>query len=212
MIFGKNVIDKMLRILFTVLFPVFLIQPVFAFNNDLQKVLLPFNTISHIKFSYTEIRKSVFFKKEQNSHGQITYIKPDIIIKEVLNPQNKTYKIVNSVLTISSLNKESKKLKINKVNIENFPQLYQFVELVKSILSGDIKFIKSHYTFKVNEEEQMWTLTLFPLKSVDAENINQEVLKKIKITGNHQQILAIKMLGFGGESTEIIINTILERS
>jgi len=215
MIFGKNLINQMLKILFAVLFPLillFFIQPVFAFNNGLQKVLLPFNTISHIKFSYTEIRKSVFFKKEQYSHGQITYKKPDIIIKEVLNPQNKTYKIVNKILTISSLDKESKKLKINKVNIENFPQLYQFVELVKSILSGDIKFIKSHYTFKLNEEEQIWTLTLFPIKSFDAENIEQEVLKKIKITANHKQLLAIKMLGFGGESTEIIINTILERS
>ena len=215
MIFGKNLINKMVKILLTALFPLFLlffIQPVFALNNGLQKVLLPFNTISHIKFSYTEIRKSVFFKKEQYSNGIITYKKPDIIIKEVLKPQNKTYKIVNNVLTVSALDRKSKKLKTNKININNFPQLYQFVNLVKSILSGDIKFIQSHYTFKLDEKELMWTLTLFPIKNFDAENIEQELLKKIKITANHEQLLTIKMLGFGGESSEIIINKILERS
>ena len=97
MIFGKNLINQMLKILFAVLFPLillFFIQPVFAFNNGLQKVLLPFNTTSHIKFSYTEIRKSVFFKKEQYSHGQITYKKPDVIIKEVLNPRIRHMKLL----------------------------------------------------------------------------------------------------------------------
>lgn len=174
-------------------------------QSDLEQLLLPFTKISSIHFSYTETRSSMFFKKAQVSSGEIQFIQPDRIIKRVIKPQYQEFDIDKEQLTIRSLSKPDR-----QININQYPQLKHFVLLIKAVLSGDSQYLRQHYTIALttqNESIAFWLLSLIPRDFPD--QIENKSIQSIAIKGKDGQITAIKMQGFAGESSELIIDKIM---
>ncbi len=174
-------------------------------NEQLQKLLLPFSKINSIQLSYTETRGSFLFKKPQIFEGEILFSKPDIVIKKVLEPEYKKYEINGNTLTISSSINN-----IEQVNLDNHARLKQYVNLIKSILSGDSQYIQQFYDVKIEyKQNHSWILNLMPKLSMEELDLGQKYLQSIHINGVAAQIKYIKLLGFNGEYDELKINQIL---
>jgi len=189
-----------------------LYYPIASFaDTELNDLLLPFTKVSLIQFTYHESRISVFFKTPQISHGKILFKYPDQVIKEVLKPEYQKYELTKNSLVISNSNGSDRQSHNKKqVNINNYPQLKQFIELIKALLSGNIEFLQQHYNMKIkSKEQQSWTLLLAPRFFPD--EMEQRTVKSIQIQGSDEQINSIKITGFGGEQSELTIEQILNK-
>ncbi|MCK5538683.1 MAG: hypothetical protein KAI02_00225 [Gammaproteobacteria bacterium] len=175
-------------------------------NKTLESLLLPFTQISSIHFNYTEIRSSFFFKKKQISQGNIQYIKPDTIIKRIVKPHYKKIEIHKNKLVIHSMEKGAL-----KVDINDYPQLKHFIHLIKSILNGNAHYISKYYEVSLDlNSKSFLILNLIPKKLPNNNEVKR--IKSIHITINYDQINSIKILGFGGETSTLMINDILEKT
>ncbi len=173
-------------------------------NIELENALLPFRKIASIRFTYSEIRRSFFFKKKQVSSGTIHYIKPDILIKHIIKPSDKKIKITQDKLMISRLEKETLILDIN-----HYPQLTHFIHLMKAILSGDAHYIRQYYKIQlVMNQKSIWTLTLTPKDFI--EQNEAKTIKSVQINVINDEIQRIKMIGFSGETSTLVIEEVLE--
>ena len=201
-------IFKLKVCLLTLIFLVFsfntLLYSVSMASTDLEEILHPFTQHSSIHFTYTEIRTSIFFKNPQVSTGEIRFIKPDKIIKAVLKPEIKNYEISQNKLIISSPEKPIKELRIT-----DYPHLKRFIDLIKNLLSGDVKSLRENYRLTIKKMPiDLWELNLNPRR--DPAEIEQRDIKSILIKGRSKQIKTIKMIGFGGEVSELRIESVLD--
>ncbi|MFK5984653.1 MAG: hypothetical protein QM479_04400 [Pseudomonadota bacterium] len=212
---GRMMLKHNRILLLLLYFPISLNPLICSANTELEKLLFPFTKISSIHFSYTEIRTSFFFKKAQISSGEIQFIQPDIIIKQVLNPENIRYEINNNSLTIYQTKNSSNSKTGTQLNIEDYPQLKQFIDLLKALLSGDAQFLRENYKITIAHKESSnqakgdWELKLVPINLNKNIELEQKHLQSISIRTLEQHIKSIKMLGYGGEISELKIEQIL---
>jgi len=173
-------------------------------DKQLERLLQPFIQISFVHFSYTETRNSLFFKKAQKSTGEIQFRKPDLIIKYVLTPQKQKFSIKNNQLI--RYNSDNKK---DTLNINDYPQLKNYIALIKAILSGDAVFLRQYYNISIENPAYAWLFILTPKNVLDA--LWQKSIKSIQISGIDDRINSIKIAGFAGEQSELIIEKIIEQ-
>jgi len=187
---------------------------------QLKNIISPFTRIASIHFSYTEHRSSLFFKQEQISTGEILFVKPDRVIKNIIKPSYKSYEINKEQLDIrlsQSTNNVSQSIDIN-----DYPQLKRFIGLIKALFSGDSHFLQNNYNIKILQRQikrqNIWHLGLTPKKTSitkyqDSVDIQQsDPVSIIEIQGKNEEIQSIFIKGFGGESSKMYINKIISIS
>jgi len=173
-------------------------------DTQLEQLLQPFTKISSVHFSYIETRSSLFFKKEQKSTGEMRFVKPDIIIKQILTPFKQKFIINKNQL--SHYNSENK---LRRLNINDYPQLKNYIALLKAVLNGDAAFLRMHYDFSIENRAETWLLTLSPI--IVSDELPQRSIKSIQINAADDQINYIKMFGFGNEYSELLIERIIKK-
>ncbi len=192
-------------------------------NTELQNLLLPFKQITLVKFTYTETRKSVFFKKPLLSSGEIEFIRPDKIIKEVLKPSYKKFIINQETLTIIDTiktNHKNEDIKKKQLKLTHYPKLKQFIDLLKALLSGDALFLQKHYDISISQlapnkndlkktTHLSWKLILTP--QIFPDNLEKQTIKTIQIVGTQSHIKSIEINGFADEYSLLTIDKILQK-
>jgi hypothetical protein len=192
-------------------------------NTKLQDLLLPFKKITLVKFTYTETRKSVFFKKPLVSYGKIEFIHPDKITKEVLKPSYKKFIINKDILTITDTiktNNKDEKIKKKQLTLTRHPKLKQFIDLLKALLSGEDLFLQKHYDISISKltanENTLkkttylsWKLILTP--KIFPDDLEKHNIKSIQIVGTSENIKSIEINGFAGEYSLLTIDKILQK-
>jgi len=196
-------------IIFTLFMQLSAVSQVYSSENNLQQLLQPFKSITFIHFTYTQKRYSLFFKQPQESRGEIIFEKPDTLTKRELQPHQKTYQIQNNQLSVSEYDKNKQLSKNAEIHLSNYPQLQQFVDLYKALLSGNADFLAQHYSYQIQNHAENWDLQLTPLPVNDVMNMQQQRLKTVQITASKDKIQSIHMLGHGGEKSELYIDKII---
>jgi len=202
---------KMMRSFFLV--SLFLLNTAFASSSPvqddikLQKLLVPFTNMKHVKMAYHEKRFSMFLKQPREYQGTIEYIYPDLFIKQVLTPVRKKFVINQDQLTIHSYNSgdNNKQEQEHSVSLNDYPQFKQFQTLLSALLQGDASKLTQYYRYNIYSLSD--NQVRLKLKSHLADTFTQEQQtssEHIEIILQNNLIKKITLFGFGGEKSELI--------
>ncbi|WP_214660461.1 hypothetical protein [sulfur-oxidizing endosymbiont of Gigantopelta aegis] len=180
-------------------------------HSQLQQLLSPFSGIPHIKLAYQEKRFSIFFKQPRLYQGTIEYISPDTLIKSVETPDRKKFVLQQNTLSIYEHNIEPDDTSdpINKVSLDDYPQLKQLKTLFIALFQGDTDQLVKFYQYKIHHLANNTTRLVLKslLNNPLIDDIPSSLSKQqIDIVFQHQRIIKILMKGLGGERSEVIFN------
>jgi len=147
---------------------------------------------------FTEERHSQLLQKPMKLSGKLVYKAPNTLIKQTTKPLEETFIISGTTLAVERV-REGKKQR-HEVILEDFPALAPIVLGLRSVLSGDLKTLKQHYSPELNGSYEDWTLVLKPRRrAFEEDDWLKDVVKSVTIKGSGTHVSRVEILEPGGD-------------
>lgn len=172
------------------------ISPGTSVAEDLSNLMKSFSSVKHRQASFTEIKSAFYLEKPILSSGTLIFDAPDKLVKKTISPKRVTQTISGNELEITRANGQ-----VQRLSLFDHPVLLTILVSLRSILSGDIDFINSHYKQSLRNSAAGWELKLEPK--------NKEVRKHIRlieVSGKKNQISKFRIIESNGDYTETRIH------
>lgn len=148
----------------------------------------------HEHARFTETKSIAILDKPVESSGELFYKAPDYLEKRTLKPKPESMIASGNELLIQRGTKKY------HLQLQSYPELAAFIGSVRGTLSGDMKALQSNYQLSLDGSEASWTLQLLPL-----DKKMQAILKRINMTGMHDQVQGIEIIQADGDSSLMTI-------
>ncbi len=161
---------------------------------SIEQLMLDLAQGHHEHASFTEIKSIAILDKPAESSGELFYKAPDYLEKRTLKPKPESMIVNGNELLIQRGTKKY------HLQLQSYPELAAFIGSVRGTLSGDMKALQRNYQLSLDGSEASWTLQLLPL-----DKKMQAILKRINMTGMHDQVHGIEIIQADGDSSLMTI-------
>ena len=113
-------------------------------------------TVQDSRVAYTEIKSLSILQETVRQTGVLSYMAPDTVIREVLEPENETYTIQENTLVTERAGK------LETTDLSTVPLLAAFVESFRGTLSGNAESLQEYYLVEFSQDGPGWRMQLQP--------------------------------------------------
>ena len=145
---------------------------------------------------YTETKQLAFLEVSVVSHGLLTFLPPDRLIKQLDPPDSSRYEIIGSSMTISRPDVADQ-----IVSIDAHPLLRIFIDTLRAVLMGDLKLLDQYYAIELMGHRGAWQLQLSPRDSQLAASVDS-----LMISGSERYIEQMVTQEIGGDQTTLTLH------
>jgi hypothetical protein len=171
MIFGVN-LNKLIFFVAISLIMMVMISPVNAGEDwNLNRLLTGLAVKKNTQVRFVEEKHFSFMEKKLTSSGILYYQYPDVLIREILEPEKQRY-VVNGMHLIMEQGGWKR-----SIDISEYPQIRVFVDTFRATLAGDIKTIHQLFVAQLSGNQESWTLSFSPRNKDLSDQVEKIVLK-----------------------------------
>ena len=113
-------------------------------------------TVQDSRVAYTEIKSLSILQETVRQTGVLSYMAPDTVVREVLEPENETYTIQENTLVTERAGK------LETTDLSTVPLLAAFVESFRGTLSGNAESLQEYYLVEFSQDGPGWRMQLQP--------------------------------------------------
>jgi len=145
--------------------------------------------------SFIERKYMKMLSAPLQSSGKLVYVRPDKLQKDTVAPRPQRLVVAGDRLMIEQEGERRRSL-----SLQDYPQIWAFVESIRATLAGDLNALLRFYTVSLNGSAERWTLELIPK---DAKT--RELVTAIRISGEGSTIRAVETQESDGDRTDLTI-------
>lgn len=145
--------------------------------------------------SFVERKYMRMLNEPLQSSGKFVYVRPDKLEKDTILPKPERLIVEGDRLTIEQQGEKARSL-----SLQDFPQIWAFVESIRATLAGDLPALSRFYDVSLQGGPETWTLHLAPK---DAKT--RELVTAIRISGGKDAIRSLETQEGDGDRTDTTI-------
>jgi outer membrane lipoprotein-sorting protein len=145
--------------------------------------------------SFVERKYMRILREPLQSSGRLVYVRPDKLQKDTIEPKPERLAVEGDQLTIERQGDPARRL-----SLQEFPQIWAFVESIRATLAGDLPTLSRFYDVSLQGSAAEWTLQLVP-----KDGKTRELVSAIRISGADSAIRHIETLEGDGDRTSMTI-------
>jgi outer membrane lipoprotein-sorting protein len=162
---------------------------------QLSQLMASLQQIQAATASFVERKYMRILREPLQTSGQLVYVRPDKLQKDTILPKPERLTIEGDRLTIERPGDETRRLAL-----QEFPQIWAFIESIRATLAGDLSTLSRFYDVSLQGSRENWTLPLVPKDSK-----MRELVSSIRIYGVKDTIRRIETLERDGDHTSMTI-------
>jgi outer membrane lipoprotein-sorting protein len=147
--------------------------------------------------SFVERKSIAMLEQPVESSGELFYTAPNRLEKRTLQPRPESMQLEGDTLWIMQGGKK------HVLQLQRYPEIAAFIASIRGTLAGDRAALERNYSLSLSGDAQHWTLVLQPT----ADRIKQ-VLARIRISGQRNQLRSIEIHQADGDSSLMTITTL----
>ena len=148
------------------------------------------------KATFVERKHLRILNAPLESSGTLIYTAPGSLEKHTLKPKPETLVLEKDTLTLEDATRKRRRT----LRLQDYPQVWAFVESIRSTLAGDLQSLKRFYRVALEGSESDWRLTFDPLEPDIQRMVNQ-----IRIAGSRASIRSIEVTEAEGDRSVMTI-------
>jgi len=176
------------------------LQPAFAADADLQRVMQALAQRQHGHVSFVERKFIAILDQPVESSGELLFDAPDRLEKRTLRPKAEDLVLQGGVVT-AQRGKRSYVL-----DLQQYPQIVPFVESIRATLAGDQAALEKYYELSFTGRFERWTLDLIPREARLRRTVDH-----IHIEGGGDRLHRVEITEPGGDRSVLIIGADVEQ-
>jgi outer membrane lipoprotein-sorting protein len=161
----------------------------------LPQLMASLQQVQAAKASFVERKFMRILREPLQSSGQLVYVRPDKLQKDTILPKPERLTVEGGQLTI-----EQQGDKTRQLALQDFPQIWAFVESIRATLAGDLPTLTRFYDVSLQGRRENWTLQLVP-----KDNKTRALVAIIRISGDNETIRNVKTEEADGDFTSMTI-------
>jgi outer membrane lipoprotein-sorting protein len=161
----------------------------------LPQLMASLQQVQAAKASFVERKFMRILREPLQSSGQLVYVRPDKLQKDTILPKPERLTVEGGQLTI-----EQQGDKTRQLALQDFPQIWAFVESIRATLAGDLPTLTRFYDVSLQGSRENWTLQLVP-----KDNKTRALVAIIRISGDNETIRNVKTEEADGDFTSMTI-------
>jgi outer membrane lipoprotein-sorting protein len=161
----------------------------------LPQLMASLQQVQAAKASFVERKFMRILREPLQSSGQLVYVRPDKLQKDTILPKPERLTVEGGQLTI-----EQQGDKTRQLALQDFPQIWAFVESIRATLAGDLPTLTHFYDVSLQGRRENWTLQLVP-----KDNKTRALVSMIRISGDNETIRNVKTEEADGDFTSMTI-------
>jgi outer membrane lipoprotein-sorting protein len=161
----------------------------------LPQLMASLQQVQAAKASFVERKFMRILREPLQSSGQLVYVRPDKLQKDTVLPKPERLTVEGGQLTI-----EQQGDKTRQLALQDFPQIWAFVESIRATLAGDLPTLTRFYDVSLQGRRENWTLQLVP-----KDNKTRALVAIIRISGDNETIRNVKTEEADGDFTSMTI-------
>jgi outer membrane lipoprotein-sorting protein len=161
----------------------------------LPQLMASLQQVQAAKASFVERKFMRILREPLQSSGQLVYVRPDKLQKDTILPKPERLTVEGGQLTI-----EQQGDKTRQLALQDFPQIWAFVESIRATLAGDLPTLTRFYDVSLQGRRENWTLQLVPKDSK-----TRALVSIIRISGDNETIRNVKTEEADGDFTSMTI-------
>jgi outer membrane lipoprotein-sorting protein len=161
----------------------------------LPQLMASLQQVQAAKASFVERKFMRILREPLQSSGQLVYVRPDKLQKDTILPKPERLTVEGGQLTI-----EQQGDKTRQLALQDFPQIWAFVESIRATLAGDLPTLTHFYDVSLQGRRENWTLQLVPKDSK-----TRALVSIIRISGDNETIRNVKTEEADGDFTSMTI-------
>jgi outer membrane lipoprotein-sorting protein len=161
----------------------------------LPQLMASLQQVQAAKASFVERKFMRILREPLQSSGQLVYVRPDKLQKDTILPKPERLTVEGGQLTI-----EQQGDKTRQLALQDFPQIWAFVESIRATLAGDLPTLTRFYDVSLQGRRENWTLQLVP-----KDNKTRALVSMIRISGDNETIRNVKTEEADGDFTSMTI-------
>lgn len=146
--------------------------------------------------SFTEKKYLAMLNAPLVLSGNLTYVRPARIEKQVLVPYEERFVVDGDTLTLENRAKGQKRV----LALQSNPVAWAFVESMRATMAGDAATLRRFYQARLEGGRRQWLLSLEPRDSQMAGYV-----QTIKIGGAENRITSIEIQEAGGDRSVMTV-------
>ena len=150
------------------------------------------------RVAYSEVKTLSILQDTVRQTGVLSYVAPDTVIRQVLEPENETYTIRENTLVTERAGK------LERTDLAAVPLLAAFVESFRGTLSGNAESLQEYYLVEFFQDDSAWRMQLQPRSRSLARFV-----EVIIFTGQGTQIDRIVIREANGDQSDMLLTPLL---
>lgn len=156
---------------------------------SLDQLMGGLSEIKSAKTNYTEDQYIGIATKPLRSSGELVYVAPNRLEKNMTAPSPQSVVIDGDKLTMRQARGRAR-----TVNLSDHPEIGAFIESIRSTLSGDVTTLNRYYQVALMGDADHWQLTLEPT----VEKVGK-LVKVVRIDGSQYELLSVEIVHTDGD-------------
>ena len=161
---------------------------------DLQQLMDSLAQNKSGRATFVETKRIAMLDQPIESSGELLYTAPDRLEKRTLKPRPESMSVNGGELSVERGGRTW------RVQLQAQPQLAAFIDSIRGTLAGDRKALERNYRLSLDGAPQDWVLQLVPV-----DGAMQAVIKRIRISGAHDQVKTVEITQADGDSSLMVI-------
>jgi outer membrane lipoprotein-sorting protein len=176
--------------------PAYAQRPAAAPAWNLAALMNAMHQVRESSAHFVEMKYLHLLNQAQRSSGRLTYVAPDQLTKETIEPAASRMTIVGDRLTIARQGEKAR-----DISLQDYSEVGALIESVRATLAGDLPTLTRHFTAVLDGDANRWTLSLTPF-----EPRLRELVTAIRIKGERNSIRDIETIEADGDRTDTAIS------
>jgi hypothetical protein len=175
--------------------PAYAQRPATAPASNLATLMNAMHQVRESSARFVETKYLHLLNQAQRSSGRLTYVAPDQLRKETIEPIASRMTVIGDRLTIERLGEKPR-----EISLRDYSEVGALIESVRATLAGDLPTLTRHFTAILDGDANRWTLSLTP-----SEPRLRELVTAIRIKGERNSIRDIETIEADGDRTDTAI-------
>lgn len=133
------------------------INPLFADDAGLARLMSKFAGLSERKAAFIEERHAYYLDAPLMSQGQLKATPPDRLEKTIVTPEP-IQQVISGDRLIHAKNGET----VREITLSQQPVLAAAINALRAVLFGDLGFLQKHFQTRYENSKHKWKLKLIP--------------------------------------------------
>jgi outer membrane lipoprotein-sorting protein len=174
--------------------------PVQAAPLTLEALMAQLAQVRRGEARFVEQRHIQQLERTLEYSGRLSFVAPDVFVRETLSPRPEKLAVDGNVLTMTSGGRS------RTLALDATPEAQMMVEAIRGTLTGDRAVLERHFSTQTRGSLERWTLELVPRSAQMRGQVSRVVLQ-----GRLSQLREVQVLLADGDDTVMQIEPVAAR-